>query len=376
MSDPSIPVTGAWRPGDPSGRRQFATFFDDAPLALEAGGHIGPVTVAYETWGELNATGTNAVLVLHALTGDSHAAGTVEPGHVSPGWWDGLIGPGRGVDTDRWFAVCPNVLGGCQGTTGPSSLTPDGAPYGSRFPVVTPRDQVEVERALADHLGIARWGAVIGGSMGGMRALEWAITYPARVERLVAIGVGAAATAEQIALTAVQNGAIALDPYFNGGNYYDLHEGPWRGLSVARASGQIAYRTELELDARFGRRPQSDENPLTDGRYAVESYLQHHGAKIARRFDANTYVTLSRSMDHHDVGRGRGGISAALARISAPTTVVAIDSDRLYPPRLQSELARGISGAELATITSAHGHDAFLLEYDQLNPILEKALRA
>lgn len=374
MTPRPIPVTAAWRPGDPPGRRRFATVFTGAPLALESGATLRDVTVAYETWGTLSPRRDNAVLVQHALTGDSHAAGVVEPGHPAPGWWDGLIGAGRGLDTDRWFVICPNVLGGCQGTTGPASLAADGRPHGSRFPVVTPRDQVAVERALADTLGIERFAAIVGGSAGGMRALEWAIETPERVERLIAIGCGAVATAEQIGLSTLQNRAIALDPNFHGGDYYDADEGPWRGLAVARASGQIAYRSERELAERFGRGPQDDEEPLRGGRYAVESYLEHHGEKLARRFDANTYVVLSTSMNHHDVGRGRGGVAAALGRITAPTTVVSIDSDRLYPPRLQLELIDLVAGSELATIASPYGHDAFLIEIDQLAPIVDKAL--
>ncbi len=218
MADEFLPVTGAWRPGDPPGRRQFIEVFGDEPLRLEVGGTLAPVTVAYETWGTLDAARANAVLVLHALTGDSHATGPIEPGHVEVGWWDGLIGPGQAIDTDRYFAVCPNVLGGCQGTTGPASIDPaQNRPYGSRFPIVTIRDQVAVEAALADALGIERWSAVVGGSMGGQRAVEWAVSYPERVHRAVVIACGAAATAEQIALCSLQIRAIESDPAFRGG---------------------------------------------------------------------------------------------------------------------------------------------------------------
>ena len=226
-----VPVTGAWRPGDPPGRRQFVTLFDERALALRAGGTLRDVTVAYETWGERDTNSSNAVLVLHALTGDSHAAGPVEPGHVQLGWWNPVIGPGRAIDTDRFFVVCPNVLGGCQGTTGPTSRNPaTGRAYGSSFPVTTIRDQVDLEAALADELGIDTWHAVIGGSMGGMRALEWAVKYPNRVPRAVVIACGAAATAEQIALCSLQIRAIEADPYFHNGDYYDLVECPWRGM--------------------------------------------------------------------------------------------------------------------------------------------------
>lgn len=328
--------------------------------------------------------------MLHALTGDSHAVGDIEPGHRSPGWWDGLIGAGKGIDTNRWWVVCPNTLGGCQGTTGPSSLAPDARPWGSRFPDLTVRDQVAVEEALASALGIERWAGVIGGSMGGMRALEWAVTYPERVEKLVVLASGAAATAEQIALCAAQSHAIRLDPAFRGGDYYDAPpgRGPHLGLGLARRIGHVSYRSEAELETRFGRQVQTGENPLAGGseggswtsseggrRYAVESYLDHQADKLVRRFDANSYLVLSRTMDHHDVGRGRGGIPAALSRVEARSTVITIDSDRLYPRRLQEELVANLGGkADHHVIDSPYGHDGFLIEWVQIGDIVGDAL--
>ena len=273
--------------------------------------------------------------------------------------------------------MCPNVLGGCQGSTGPSSRHPDGRPWGSRFPVLTVRDQVAVEMALADALGVERWALVLGGSMGGMRALEWAVSAPARVERCAVIACGAAASAEQIALCVVQAGAIRADPGFAGGDYYDapVGRGPARGLGLARRLGHISYRSELELALRFGRAPQSPEQPLAGGRYAVESYLDHQALKLARRFDANSYLTLSRAMDHHDVGRGRGGTAAALARVTARTTVAGVDTDRLYPLRLQEELAGLLPGRPaLRIIASPAGHDGFLIESDQIDMVVAAAL--
>jgi homoserine O-acetyltransferase len=371
-----VPVSGAWRPGDPPGRRQFATVAADRALALRAGGRLGPVTVAYETWGTLNTDHTNTVLVLHALTGDSHAAGGIEPGHADVGYWDPLIGPGRAIDTDRFFVVSPNVLGGCQGTTGPSSIDPDtGVPYGSRFPTITIRDQIAVEALLADTLGIGRWAAVVGGSMGGQRALEWAVTYPDRVPHAVIIACGAAATAEQIGLCSLQIRAITEDPNYRGGDYYDADTGPWRGLSLARGIGQVSYRTELELAQRFNRGHQNDEHPFTGGQYTIESYLEYHGEKLARRFDANTYVVLSSVMNHHDVGRGRSGVRAALGRITAQVTLAGISSDRLYPLRLQEELAELIpNNSGLHVIDSISGHDAFLTEHETVGKIVAGAL--
>ncbi len=374
------PATGAWRPGDPPGRRQFVTLFADAtrPLRLEFGATLSPVAVAYETWGELDRARGNAVLIAHALTGDSHAAGPAGPGHRYPGWWDHSIGPGKDIDTNRWFVVCPNVLGGCQGTTGPSSEAPDGRPYGGRFPTITIRDQVAVEAALADVLGIERWAAVVGGSMGGMRALEWAVGHPDRLERAVVVACGAAASAEQIALCSIQNEAIRADPAFRGGDYHDAGpgEGPHRGMGIARRIGHLSYRSEAELAVRFGRAPQPGEDPLgAGGRYAIESYLDHHADKLARRFDAGSYVVLSEAMNHHDVGRGRGGVAAALAGVRCTVAIAGIDSDRLYPLYQQRDIAELLPGRpEVTVIEALYGHDSFLIESEAVGAFIRSAL--
>ena len=347
----------------------------DDPVRLEGGGLLGLVTVAYETWGTLDHAGSNAILVLHALTGDSHAAGPAGPGHPEVGWWDGLIGSGAAIDTDRYFVVCPNVLGGCRGTTGPSSLSPDGTPYGSRFPLITIRDQVAVEARLADELGITRWYGVVGGSMGGMRALEWCVGLPERVDRAVVVAVGGAATAEQIGLCSLQIRAIHTDPAFAGGDYYGTGMRPDEGLALARGIGQVSYRTDLELEARFGRSAQGQEDPMKGGRFAVESYLHHHGERLVRRFDPNAYLVLSEAMNHHDIGRARGGTATALGRVRAEVTVAGIASDRLYPLRLQQELARHLPGRRpVAVIESEAGHDGFLLEIEQVGAVVATAL--
>ncbi|SEL82664.1 homoserine O-acetyltransferase [Streptacidiphilus jiangxiensis] len=333
--------------------------------------------VAYEAWGALAPDRSNAVLVLHALTGDSHAAGTAGPGHPSPGWWDALIGPGRALDTDCWFVVAPNVLGGCQGSTGPASAAPDGRPWGSRFPFLTQRDQTAVEAGLADTLGIERWALVVGGSMGGMRALEWAVSYPDRVGALLLLATTAQASAEQIAWTSVQAQAIRSDPGWHGGDYHHLPpgRGPHLGLGIARRTAQVTYRAESELRERFGRTAQAGEHPWHDGRYAVESYLDHQAAKLARRFDAGSYVVLGEAMNSHDIGRDRGGTASALARITAPTVVAAVDSDRLYPLTQQQELAALIPGADRPRVLhSACGHDGFLLETAQVAPLVAELL--
>jgi homoserine O-acetyltransferase/O-succinyltransferase len=366
-------TTGAWRPGDDPGRRQFAAF---GPLDLETGGGLPAVEVAYETWGTLNEARDNAVLVEHALTGDSHVSGPAGPGHPTPGWWDGLIGPGRPLDTDRWFVVASNVLGGCQGTTGPASAAPDGRPWGARFPFITVRDQVAVEVALADRLGIDCWAAVVGGSMGGMRVLEWAVMHPQRVATAIVLASTPYATAEQIAWCAPQLSAIRSDPNFNGGNYYGRAEGPVVGLGIARSIAHVTYRSELELAERFGRAAQEEEQPLGGGgRYAVESYLDHHKDKLARRFDANSYLVLTEAMNSHDVGRGRGGVAAALQRITGRLVVAAVDSDRLYPPRLSGEIVAAVpAAAPVHSISSPYGHDGFLIEIGEVGTLVRAAL--
>jgi homoserine O-acetyltransferase len=375
--DENPPVTGAWRPGDPPGRRRFVTCFEARPHVLEAGGRLSNVDIAYETWGELAPDGSNAVLVLHALTGDSHASGAPTPRDPRPGWWDTVVGPGRSLDTNEWFVVCPNVLGGCQGTTGPASPAADGRAYGSRFPCVTIRDQVVVEAALADALGIETWAAVVGGSMGGMRALEWAVSFPERVRRVVVLAVGGYATAEQIALCSVQSRAIRFDPRWRGGDYYNAApgDGPWEGMELARSIGHISYRSELELDARFGRQREGRSDTIEGEVFAVESYLEHHGRKLVQRFDANSYLVLNDAMNSHDVGRGRGGLGPALERIAAEVSIAGISSDRLYPVRLQQELATLIPRSHgLEIIESVAGHDGFLVESDAVGKLIANAL--
>jgi homoserine O-acetyltransferase len=369
------PVTGAWLEGDHPGRRHFAQI---GTTHLESGDRLPDVQVAYETWGRLSRSGDNAILVLHALTGDSHVVGEAGPGHPTPGWWEGLIGPGRTLDTDRWFVVAPNVLGGCQGSTGPASLASDGRRWGSRFPFITVRDQVAAEIALADQLGIDRWGLVVGGSMGGMRALEWAVSQPERVERLLVLAATPYATGDQIAWCAPQLAAIRADHAFRGGDYYDaaVGEGPHLGLGVARRIAHATYRSGAELNLRFGRKSQHGEQPLSgNGRYAVESYLDHHADKLVRRFDANSYLVLTEAMNSHDVGRGRGGTVAALRRVTARTAVAAIDSDRLYPGELNREIVDAVPDcAPLTVISSPYGHDGFLIETVEVAAVVEELL--
>ncbi|MFE7855310.1 homoserine O-acetyltransferase [Streptomyces sp. NPDC057403] len=370
---PLPPASGAWREGDPVGRRFWHV--RETPLPLEAGGELPLVRLAFETWGQPAPDRSNAVLVLHALTGDSHVAGPAEPGHPTPGWWDGLVGPGLALDTDRWFVVAPNVLGGCQGSTGPSSARPDGRHWGGAFPFVTQRDQVAAEAGLADALGIDRWALVIGGSMGGMRAVEWAVSYPERTDALLLLATTAEASAEQIAWADIQLHAIRGDPHWHGGDYHATGRGPHTGLGLARRIAHVTYRSEPELQVRFGRNPQHSEDPWQDGRYQVASYLDHHAAKLVRRFDAGSYVVLSDAMNAHDIGRGRGGTRGALRRVTAKTMVAGVSSDRLYPLAQQAELAAGISSAdEVRVIESPYGHDGFLIEVEQVGALVRELL--
>lgn len=360
------PVTGAWREGDPVGNRQFAAL---GPLTLERGGQLPSVRVAYETAGTLNAERSNAILIAHALTGDSHVIGLPGPGHPTGGWWNGIVGPGMAIDTDRWFVVAPNMLGGCQGTTGPASHAPNGLEWGAQFPFVTIRDQVAAQLALTDLLGIERWAAVIGGSMGGMHSLEWAVSYPDRLQRVAVLAAPAASNADQIALNSVQLEAVRMDAAWAGGDYYDAAEGegPHRGLALARRMALLNYRSSSELNERFERSWQSGLSPLgAGGRYAVESYLDFHGNKFTRRFDANSYLVLAEAMNSHDVGRGRGGTVEALSRVVMPALILAIDSDRLFPVADQEHIAAhapgNIDGAVPHAISSPFGHDGFLIE--------------
>jgi homoserine O-acetyltransferase len=356
-------MTG-WVEGDPAGDRRFLDL--PGPFRPERGGVLPGVRVAFETWGTLDVDGGNAVLVEHALTGDSHVAGPAGPGHPTGGWWDGLIGPGRALDTDRFFVVCANVLGGCQGTTGPSSPGPDGGRWGARFPEVTVGDQVRVEAALADALGIGRWACVVGGSMGGMRALEWAVAMPDRVAALFFLASGAVATADQIGTQTTQQTAIRADPRWAGGDYA-LADPPVAGLGIARRIAHLTYRSAYELGERFGTGMQDD------GRFAVTSYLDHHADKLARRFDAGSYVLLTETMNSWDVGRGRGGLDAALARVTARALVAGVGSDRLYPLELQQRVADAL-GVPLQVIASPYGHDGFLIEVDAVGTLLRGLL--
>ncbi|BBZ05725.1 homoserine O-acetyltransferase [Mycolicibacterium chitae] len=345
-------------------------------LTLESGQVLDDVSIAVQRWGELSPARDNVVMVLHALTGDSHITGPAGPGHPTPGWWDGIAGPGAPIDTDHWCAVATNVLGGCRGSTGPSSLHRDGKPWGSRFPVISIRDQVNADLAALAALGITEVAAVMGGSMGGARALEWLVGHPDTVRTGLVLAVGARATADQIGTQSNQIAAIKADPNWQGGDYYDTGRSPEAGLEVARRFAHLTYRGEEELDDRFGNAAQGDEDPLAGGRYAVQSYLEHQGGKLVARFDAGTYVALSDSLSSHDVGRGRGGVAAALRSCPLPVVVGGITSDRLYPLRLQQEIADLLPGCEgLDVVDAPTGHDGFLIETEPIGELIRRTLQ-
>jgi homoserine O-acetyltransferase/O-succinyltransferase len=352
-----------------------AAVVDIGSLTLENGAVIDDVSIAVQRWGELSPSRDNVVVVLHALTGDSHITGPAGPGHPTPGWWDGVAGPGAPIDTGRWCAVATNVLGGCRGSTGPSSLARDGKPWGSRFPLVTVRDQVEADVAALEALGITEVAAVLGGSMGGARALEWIVSHPDRVRSGLLLAVGARATADQIGTQSTQIAAIKSDPDWRDGDYYGTGRSPDTGMEIARRFAHLTYRGECELDTRFGNDAQGDEDPGTGGRYAVQSYLEHQGEKLVARFDAGSYVALTESLSSHHVGRGRGGVRAALRNCRVPVVVGGITSDRLYPLRLQEELAEELPGCTgLNVVDSIYGHDGFLVETEAVGTLIRQTL--
>ena len=353
--------------------------FDSLPL--QRGGHIAPVTVAYETWGKLNAAGDNAVLITHALTGSSHAHDTENPGDPKAAWWNPLIGLGRFFDTSRYYVICSNILGGCYGTTGPSSVDPNtGRPYGMRFPVITIRDMVEVQRKLIEHLGVRQLAMVAGGSIGGQQSLEWAVAYPELVRKAIVVAATAALTAQAIAFSEVGRQAILADPLWQGGDYLP-GEGPRRGLAIARMLAMITYQSEEAMELRFARRPARNKNVsapsgFTDPgeRFDVEGYLYHQGEALVRRFDANSYLYISRAMDLYDVSEGYPSLEAALSRLRSKALFIGIRSDFLFPAarvRWLADQVRAAGGdAIYAELDSPHGHDAFLKEWEQMTGAL------
>jgi homoserine O-acetyltransferase len=343
-----------------------AVFTEGVPL--DCGFLLAPLTVAYETYGTLSPSRDNAVLIAHAFTGDAHAAFWHESDE-KPGWWHDMIGPGKAFDTDRCFIVCSNVLGGCKGTTGPSTVnTATGKPYGPDFPPITIRDMVRVQKKLMDHLGIERWLAVAGGSMGGMQALQWAVDYPEAVQSVIAIATALRHSAQQIALDEVGRQAIMADPYWRDGNYYGS-DPPARGLAVARMLGHITYMSDASMREKFGRRlKESGARFHFDPLFEVEGYLHYRGESFIKRFDANSYLHITRAMDTYDL-IGERRLAEVFAATRARFLVISFSSDWLYPPPQSQEIVRACKSAGCDTtycnIQSAYGHDAFLVEFAQ-----------
>jgi homoserine O-acetyltransferase/O-succinyltransferase len=372
------------------------------PLRLDCGSDLHPIRIAYETYGTLSPARDNVILVCHALSGDAHAAGfartpppeSTRDGFAAEdrdgtagkglGWWDGMIGPGKAFDTDRFFVVSTNLLGGCRGTTGPSSINPaTGTPYGPDFPVITVADMVRTERAFLDELGIERLAAVAGGSLGGMQAFEWAILYPDQVDAIIAIASTHALEPQGVAWNAIARNAITADPAWQGGRYYGTGRKPDAGMGVARMVGHITYLSAKSLGDKFGRRLQFADDiryTLTEPEFEVENYLRHQADTFVKRFDANTYLYTSRALTYFDLARqyGNGQLTHALRHVCARTLLIAFSSDWLYPPRGSEELANALRAlgkdVEFRVIEAPYGHDCFLLEEARQTPMIKRFL--
>ncbi len=363
---------------------QYFTF--GAPpeeLELECEAKLGPITVAYETYGTLNEARDNAILICHALSGDAHVAGRNKPDDAKPGWWDNMIGDGKGLDTTKYFVICSNFLGGCKGTTGPNSMDPKtGKAYGVTFPIITIADMVNVQAKLVEHLGIDRLLCVVGGSMGGMQAMEWAISYPDRLRSTMLIASTSRKSAQGLAFDTVARNAITSDLEWNEGKYYPEGKGPEKGLAIARMIGHITYLSDESMRAKFGRRL------LEEGEYGydfshdfeVESYLQYQGSKFVERFDANSYLYITKAMGYFDLPQKHGSLKKAFASITARPLVVSFTSDWLYPSYQSREIVKALldngKPVTYCEIESSYGHDAFLLEVEEMTAIIRNFLGA
>ena len=356
---------------------KFFTFAEPPnEMALDCGRRLGPITLAYETYGTLNADNSNGVLILHALSGDAHVAGYHSPDESKPGWWDAMVGPGKGFDTNKYFVICSNMLGGCRGSTGPCSIDPvTGKPYGLSFPIITVADIVRAQRYLIDHLGIQTLLGAAGGSMGGMQALEWAVRFPERVKSALIIASTHRSGAQEIAFNAVGRHAILGDKTFEAGDYYDLAP-PTKGLSIARMLAHITYLSQQSMRAKFGRALRSSDQFSYDfdSEFSVETYLDYQGQQFVNRFDANSYLYITKAIDYFDISAEFGSLEEATARVEAKTLVLSYLSDWLYPPAQSEEivyaLMRNRKDVTYCNIESAYGHDAFLLEVDVMERII------
>lgn len=361
---------------------KYFTFAESPhPMELECGREFGPITLAYETYGELNAAKDNAILVTHALTGDAHAAGFNSPDEDKPGWWDSMIGPGKGFDTDKYFVICSNVLGGCKGSTGPASINPaTGRQYRLEFPVVTIRDMVDAQKHLIDHLGIDRLLCVAGGSMGGMQALQWAVRYPEMVRLVIPIATTSKLSPQAIAFDEVGRQAIMSDPEWMGGDYYGSSS-PDKGLGIARMIGHITYLSDKSMHQKFSRKLQNKAEYgydfVTD--FAVESYLHYKGDTFVKRFDANSYLYITKAMDYFDLSQPYDSLKQAFAGVKSKFLVISFSSDWLFPSYQSREIASALrkNSAEVIymEIESDGGHDAFLLEVEQQTRLIGNFLK-
>jgi homoserine O-acetyltransferase len=337
-------------------------------LTLESGEKLGPITLAYETYGELNQQKSNAILILHALSGDAHAAG-IHKGDAPLGWWNNLIGPGKGIDTDKYFVLCSNIIGGCKGSTGPSSVNPKtGKPYGADFPIITIGDIVNAQRHLIDYLGIDKLLTVIGGSMGGMQVLQWMVAYPERIHSAIPIATTMKHTPQQIAFNEVGRQAIMADSNWRKGNYYGASK-PAKGLAVARMIGHITYMSDVSMAEKFGRRYRTEKEPYKFGaEFEVEGYLRYRGDNFVKRFDANSYLYITKAIDYFNILNGKR-LSDIFKGLTAKVLVIAFKSDWLYPAYQSQEIAKAckLAGvdATYCEVNSTYGHDAFLLEIEE-----------
>ncbi len=380
---PQRPDLPPWQQPDSVGIVETRTFtFAEPPneMRLDSGSKLGPITLAYETYGRLDERRRNAVLICHALSGDAHVAGYHSEEDRKPGWWDAMVGPGKAFDTDRYFVICSNCIGGCKGSTGPSSVNPaTGRRYGRSFPVVTMADMVRAQKALVDHLGIPALLAVVGGSMGGMQVLEWAINYPDRVWTAIPIATTPRLTAQGIAFNVVGRQAILDDPNYRDGDYYG-HEPPKRGLAIARMLGHITYLSDESMHQKFGRqlRDRDDYSYEFDVDFEVESYLKYQGQSFVERFDANSYLYITRAMDYFDLADKHGSLQAAFRAVTARFLVIAFSSDWLYPPYQSKEIVSALRANRLHfayyEIPSNYGHDAFLLEKARISRVISDFL--
>ncbi len=369
-------------PCDSVGIVEPKKFVIEEPILLDCGEKFGPIEVVYETYGKLNEDKTNAVLILHALTGDAHVAGYHTPEDKKPGWWEVMVGPGKAIDTNKFFVICSNVLGSCNGTTGPTSINPKtGKPYGLDFPIITIKDMVKVQKKLIDYLGIPKILSVIGGSMGGMQALQWAVSYSDMIYSCIPIATTSRLSAQSIAFNEVGRQAILSDKNFNNGEYYGK-EPPAKGLAIARMIGHITYLSDEIMHKKFGRKLQFKENLSYDflTEFSVESYLHYQGRRFVERFDANSYLYLTKAMDYFDLAHEKGSLEKAFENSYAKYLIISYSSDWLFPPYQSQEIVNALLKLNFPTtyvnIQSPHGHDSFLLKNEKQEKIVSAFLNA